>query len=68
MDIYRFFHPHHNPRLLTTPVRQLELVELEQAASELRKALARAQRRMERKSTAPIMPEHFNDIIRAMDF
>lgn len=68
MDIYRFFHPHHNPRLISTPVRQIELVELEQAASELKKAISRAQSRMEKKPVSPIMPSHFIDIIKAMDF
>ena len=68
MDIYRFFHPHHNPRLHNTALRQQEISELEQAASELRKALDRARLRTERKSAAPIMPEHFNDIIKAMRF
>ena len=68
MDIYRFFHPHHNPRLHRTPLRQQELSELEQAASELRKALERAQQRCERKPLAPIMPLHFNDLIKAIRF
>lgn len=68
MDIYRFFHPHHNPRLHSTPLRQQELSELEQAASELRKALERAQQRTTRKPVAPIMPQHFNDILKAMRF
>lgn len=68
MDIYRFFHPHHNPRLHSTPLRQQELGELEQAASELCKALVRAQRRLERKPVAPIMPVHFDDLLKAMNF
>ncbi|RMG41578.1 MAG: hypothetical protein D6719_08315 [Candidatus Dadabacteria bacterium] len=68
MDIYRFFHPHHNPRLHSTPLRQQELSELEQAAAELRKALNRAMRRVERAPVAPIMPEHFRDILKAMRF
>lgn len=68
MDIYRFFHPHHNPRLLSTPVRQQELSELEQAASELRKALERITLRLSKKPVAPIMPEHFTDIVKAITF
>ncbi len=68
MDIYRFFHPHHNPRLHSTPLRQQELSELEQAASELRKALERAQLRTVRKSCAPILPDHFNDLLKAIRF
>ncbi|MBX7145045.1 MAG: hypothetical protein K1X79_11385 [Oligoflexia bacterium] len=68
MDIYRFFHPHHNPRLHSTPLRQQELSELEQAASELCKALERAQSRTLRKAAGPILPGHFTDIIKAMRF
>ena len=68
MDIYRFFHPHHNPRLHSTPLRQQELSELEQAASELAKALERAMQRSERKAVPPIFPQHFTDIIKAMRF
>ena len=68
MDIYRFFHPHHNPRLVCTPIRQIELVELEQAATELRKAIARAKYRIEKKPVNPIQPEHFNDVIKALDY
>ena len=68
MDIYRFFHPHHNPRLHSTPIRQQELSELEQAAAELRKALERAQQRTVRKPVSPLMPSHFVDFIKAMHF
>ena len=68
MDIYRFFHPHHNPRLHSTPLRQQELGELEQAAAELMKALERAQQRTQRRAVPPILPQHFNDIIKAMRF
>ncbi len=68
MDIYRFFHPHHDPRLYSTPLRQQELSELEQAASELLKAIDRAKKRMKRKTKPPIMPEHFTDLEKAMRF
>jgi len=68
MDIYRFFHPHHNPRLHSTPLRQQELAELEQAASELRKSLERAQKRSLRKPSPPILHEHFTDVIKAARF
>ncbi len=68
MDIYRFFHPHHNPRLHNTPLRQQEISELEQAASELRKALERAKQRTQRRAIAPLFSEHFTDIIKAMKF
>lgn len=68
MDVYRYFHPHHNPRLYSTPLRQQELSELEQAAAELRKAIERAQQRTIRKAPKPIMPSHFTDMIKAMYF
>lgn len=42
MDLYRYFHPHHNPRLRNTPLRLQELAELQQAAVELTRALKRA--------------------------
>jgi hypothetical protein len=68
MDIYRYFHPHHNPRLYNTPLRQQELSELEQAAAELRKGLERAQKRCSRASSPPIMDCHFGDVIKAIRF
>lgn len=68
MDIYRFFHPHHNPRLLRTRLRLQELIELEHATAELTKALERAQQRASRQPSPPILGEHFNDLIRAGRF
>jgi hypothetical protein len=68
MDLYRFFHPHHNPRLNTTPIRYTELSELLQASTELRKALERGQHRTAKAPCAPILPEHFADAIRAARF
>ena len=68
MDIYRFFHPHHNPRLHSTPVRQQELSELEQVASELRKSLERARQRTERCDRTRILPSHYDDILKAIKF
>lgn len=68
MDIYRFFHPHHNPRLLNTPLRHQEISELEQVSHELLKALERAQQRCARRGPAPIMPQHFTDMIKAVSF
>ena len=35
MDLYRYFHPHYNPRLRKVPLRLQELAELEQKQSEL---------------------------------
>lgn len=46
MDLYRFFHPHHNPRLRNKPLRLQELSELELAARELHRALGRANLRL----------------------
>ncbi|MCB0329517.1 MAG: hypothetical protein KDD70_07635 [Bdellovibrionales bacterium] len=68
MDIYRYFHPHHNPRLFSTPLRQQELSELEQASSELRKALERARLRTERAPAGRILPSHFDDLLKAVRF
>lgn len=68
MDIYRFFHPHHNPRLHTRRLRQQELGELEQVASELRKALERAEKRTFRAPSGRVLGEHYADIIKAMRF
>jgi len=68
VDIYRFFHPHHNPRLLKRALRQQELSELEQAVSEMRKALERCQTRAFRQPVGRIMGEHFADVIKAMRF
>ncbi len=68
MDIYRFFHPHHNPRLHKRRLRQQELSELEQVASELRKALERAQARSFRAPVGRLLGEHFIDLIKAMRF
>lgn len=46
MDLYRFFHPHHNPRLRQKRLRLQEISELELAAKELHRALKRASLRM----------------------
>lgn len=68
MDIYRIFHPHHNPRLLKVPLRQHELSELEQVASELRYALKRARQRCVSSQASSIRGEHFDELIRAALF
>lgn len=68
MDIYRFFHPHHNPRLLRTRLRLQEISELEHATAELTKALERAQQRASRQPSPPILSEHFSDLIKAGRF
>ena len=46
MDLYRFFHPHHNPRLRQKALRHQEISELELAAKELLLALKRASLRL----------------------
>lgn len=68
MDIYRFFHPHHNPRLHNTPLRLQELSELLHAAAEIRKALERAKQRLIRKPVGLILPDHFTNILKAATF
>ncbi len=50
MDLYRYFHPHFNPRLRHQPLRLIELGELAQAAAEIKNALSRAHLR---SSNAP---------------
>lgn len=69
MDFYRYFHPHHNPRLRSVPLRLQELGELEQAAVELVRALERAELRAE-ASADPELPnsirkEHFSQVLEA---
>ena len=49
-------------------MRQQELSELEQAASELRKALERVQRRTRKKTIGAITPDHFDDLVIALKF
>ncbi len=68
MDLYRYFHPQHNPRLKKVPLRLIELGELEQASIELKNALTRAQLRTEHAPVGPINSEHFDDQIVAMNF
>jgi len=41
---------------------------MEQAAAELRKSLERAQNRTSRNPRAPILPQHFTDLIKAARF
>lgn len=68
MDLYRYFHPHYNPRLRNVPLRLQELGELEQAATELRKAIQRAEIRTEIASVGGMRKEHFSEIISALDY
>lgn len=64
MDLYRYFHPHHNPRLRKRRLRLQEIGELEQAAAEFRHALKRALIRSNGRPEADVLPE----TLRAMDF
>ena len=64
MDIYRFFHPHHNPRLHSTPLRQVELGELEQAAAELLRALRRANKRSSRSGEQQAALDKIDNVVR----
>lgn len=68
MDLYRYFHPHHNPRLRNVPLRLQELGELEQAAIELKRALERAELRAEITGIGGIKKEHFSDVLVAIDY
>jgi len=49
-------------------MRQQELSELEQASSELRKALERARLRTERGPASRILPSHYDDLLKAVRF
>jgi len=66
MDLYRFFHPHHNPRLRNKPIRLLELSELELAAKELSRALERTSLRL-RTYDAPIPKDLIEASLNAVD-
>jgi len=68
MDLYRYFHPHYNPRLRGVGVRLQELGELEQAAVELCKALERAEIRSEINPVDKVNKERFSEIVHALDF
>lgn len=68
MDLYRFFHPHHNPRLRNTPLRLQELGELEQAARELGRALHRAEVRTDVAPVGKMNKEHLAEIRVALDY
>ena len=68
MDLYRYFHPHHNPRLRSSSLRLQEICELRQAAEELRRALDRAEIRSETAPVEPIEKEHFTEINLAISY
>ena len=68
MDLYRYFHPHHNPRLRNTCLRLQELAELEQAAAELNRAVRRAKIRGRNVPVGGIREEHFDELLSALDY
>ncbi len=68
MELYRYFHPHHNPRLRQVSLRLQELGELEQAAVELRSAVRRAEIRSELAPVGRIQKDHFSEILVALDY
>jgi len=74
MDLFRYFHPHHHPRLRRVPLRLQELGELELAAKELSRALRRAQIRSENRFAPTALPngevsaEKLAEIVSSLDF
>lgn len=68
MDLYRYFHPHHNPRLRNKPLRLQELGELEQAALELKKAVKRAEIRAGDAPLGAIKKDHFSQLLVALEY
>ena len=68
MDLYRYFHPHFNPRLRNVSVRLQELLELQQAAIELRKAVERAGLRTETSGEGVLRSEYFTEVVAALSF
>ena len=68
MDLYRYFHPHHNPRLAHKPLRLIEIAELQQAASELKKAIERSQTRTVNAPIGPIREHHFENLVTAIEY
>jgi len=66
MDLFRYFHPHHNPRLRKVALRLQEVGELELAAKELARALKRAQIRVE-SSLSTITVEQVGQVLAAVD-
>ena len=68
MDLFRYFHPHFNPRLRNLPLRLIELCELSQAATELKNAVVRAQIRTANAPVGAIQFDHFNDVITALEY
>lgn len=68
MDLFKYFHPHHHPRLRNVALRLQEISELGQASEELKRAVQRAKLRCENAPVGGITPEHFADIILALEY
>ena len=68
MDLYRFFHPHYNPRLRGVPLRLQELSELHLAAVELTDALKRAELRPAPPPVNELKCRSLGDAIEALGF
>jgi hypothetical protein len=68
MDLFRYFHPHHHPRLRRVPLRLQELGELELAAKELSRALKRAEIRSENRFIGgPVSAEQIAEVVDSVD-
>lgn len=67
MDLYRYFHPHHNPRLRSAPLRMQELSELQLAVVELRNAVRRAEVRTAAAAVGALTPERFAEVSRLLE-
>lgn len=66
MDLFRFFHPHHNPRLKNKRLRLQELSELELAIKEIQRALVRANVR-QTSSNATVASEYIKSSKEAIE-
>lgn len=64
MDLYRFFYPHHNPRLRTVKLRLQELTEISLAIKEIGRVLNRSKRRIGADES---YLENMEDTINAID-
>jgi len=67
MDLYRYFHPHHHPRLRNVPLRHQEIQELLQAALEIKRAISRARIRSEENKILGIDPISFERMLLPLD-
>ncbi len=67
MDLYQYFSPHFNPRLLKTAPRLQELDELKQAAIELKKAIKRADLRVKQSGDISTNTLDFSELKLTME-